>query len=158
MNPPDESSPKIIRGDDPEVVVTPAAPGQAAPVDDGEGIALPREVAILPVRNMVIYPGTVLPLQIGRDKSRRLLSSVLPNQKVIATVCQKNPQVEDPGPDDLYSVGSAVVVLKLLKMEDENQSVIVHGRVRVMIEEYVQTEPYLLARVHALRDVVDSGT
>jgi ATP-dependent Lon protease len=158
MNELDENKPKIIRGDDPEVVVTPVAPGQSGPLDDGEGIALPPEVAILPVRNMVIYPGTVLPLQIGRDKSRRLLSSVLPNQKVIVTVCQKNPQVEDPGPDDLYNVGSAVVVLKLLKMEDENQSVIVHGRVRVMIDGYVKTEPYLVARVHALRDVVEAGT
>ena len=154
----DESGPKIIHGEDPEVVVTPAGPGQAGPLEDGEGIVLPSEVAILPVRNMVIYPGTVLPLQIGRDKSRRLLSSVLPDQKVIVTVCQKNPQVEDPGPDDLYRVGSAVIVLKLLKMEDENQSVIVHGRVRVMIEEYIRTEPYLVARVRAMRDIVDPGT
>ena len=157
MNPLEEK-PKVVPEEEREVVVNPAQ-GVATPVaDDGETILLPREAAVLPVRNMVIYPGTVMPLQIGREKSRKLLSSVLPGQKVIVTVCQRNPQVDDPGPNDLFGVGSAVIVLKLLKMEDENQSVIVHGRMRVAIEEFTRTEPYLTARVRVLHDVVQQGT
>lgn len=152
MTKPDHNKSKVIDQDDADRLVMPGR-GQMEEIP-----SLPKELAVLPVRNMVIYPGTVMPLQIGREKSRRLLSDVLPNQKTIITVCQRHPEVENPQPADLYTIGTAVVVLKLLKMEDENQSVIVHGRIRVKIDEFVKTDPYMIARISPLPDVLEDST
>ena len=149
-----ESKTKIVEEEQPEIIVTPGRQGE----ENEPHVTMPTEAAILPVRNMVIYPGTVIPLQIGREKSRRLLSTVLPDQKVIVTVCQKHAETEHPAPTDLYEVGTGVIVLKLLKLEDDNQSVIVHGRARVHIEEYIQTEPYLKARIRVLDDTFEEST
>jgi len=149
----DNLKPTIVQEETPEIVITPGQGNGGEPA-----LAIPAEAAILPVRNMVIYPGTVLPLHIGRDKSRRLLGSVLPDQKVIVTVCQRQSDTEDPQPDDLYDVGTGVMVLKLLKLEDDNQSVIVHGRARVRIEEYIQREPYMVARIRVLEDTFTETT
>ena len=74
---------------------------------------------MLPVRNMVLFPSTIIPLPIGREKSRRLVDSVLPDQKIIAVVCQKDPDLDDPGPEDLYTVGTATMILKLLRTEED---------------------------------------
>jgi len=148
-----EPKPTIVPDDMPEIVIT---PGQG---DGGDAAPdIPAEAAILPVRNMVIYPGTVLPLHIGREKSRRLLGGVLPDQKVIVSVCQRKPETEDPQPDDLHNVGTAVIVLKLLKLEDDNQSIIVHGRARVRIEEYIQREPYMIAKIRVLEESFSEST
>jgi len=112
-----------------------------------EAIGVPAEAAVLPVRNVVIFPGTIVPLAIGREKSRRLVSEVLPDEKILVTVCQKDSEVEEPGPDDLHRMGCAAMVLKLLRMEEGGQSLIVHGLVRVRIEEFLSTEPYMRARI-----------
>jgi len=105
----------------------------------------------------VIFPGTVVPLSIGREESRRLLDDVLPDQKVIATVCQRDADTDKPAPQDLYEYGTAVAVLKLLRMEDGSQSAVVHGLVRIKIVEWLATQPYMRARIEVLRDVVDTS-
>jgi ATP-dependent Lon protease len=151
----DTPKPRLAGDDEPEVEIH---SGAMPTPEDAEKIPLPREVAVLPVRNMVIFPGTVIPLSIGRDKSRRLLSAVLPDQKIIVTICQRSPEVEDPAPEDLYGVGTAVVVLKLLKMEEGSQSIIVHGRQRIRVVEYVGREPYLRARIEPLNDTFHQTT
>lgn len=150
-----QNQPKVLEEADKEVVVE---PGSRAPNGGEERVAIPREIAVLPVRNVVIFPGTVIPLSIGREKSQRLLSAVLPDQKVVAVVCQKQPDVENPGPDDLYNVGTAVAILKLLKLEEGNQSAIVHGVMRIRIDEWTATEPYLKARITVLEDEVPQDT
>jgi len=136
---------RIVSTDEGEIVVRPVS-GREGTADEGGGIPLPEEVAVLALRNMVIFPGMVAPLAIGRAKSRRLIDTVLPSQKVIVTVCQKAAEVEDPSTDDLYRVGTAVMVLKLLKAE-EGSSIIVHGMTRVRIEQWLGDEPYFRARV-----------
>jgi ATP-dependent Lon protease len=141
--------------DAPEISVR---PGEELMEESNRPAVVPTEVAILPVRNMVIFPGTVIPLGIGREKSRRLLNAVLPDQKVIVTVCQRSPDVEDPRPDDLYDIGTAALVLKLLKVEEGSQSIIVHGRARVRIEQFLATEPYMRARIRVLNDSVRRST
>ena len=148
------NKPKIISDGDDEIVVRPAAGG---PVQV-ERVTIPSEVAVLPVRNMVIFPGTVVPLAIGREKSRRLLNDILPDEKVVVAICQRDPQVEDPTGDDLYKCGSAVLVLKLLRMEEGAQNVIVHGLARVRIAEWISREPYLRARVEVVQDEVTDST
>ena len=151
--------PKIAGEDESEVVLrcVPGAPD--GPAQEGpDQSQIPTEAAVLPVRNLVIFPGTVLPLPVGREKSLRLLDAVLPDQKVIVAVCQRSAEVEDPAPDDLYSMGSAVVVLKLLRMEEGARTLIVHGLLRVRVEQWLATEPYLRARIRPLTDAVEQNT
>jgi len=147
-------NPPIVSDDEPEIVVV--DPGGAAPADgdDDRRPSIPTDAAVLPVRNMVIFPGTVVPLTIGRPKSRTLVNDVLPNQKIIVAVCQKRAEVDEPGPSDLYTWGTAIVVLKLLRLEDGNQSIIAHGLARVRIERWLAHEPYLRAQVRVVEDVV----
>jgi ATP-dependent Lon protease len=140
-----------IAEDDSEVIIRPTMLDGDEPASP-EKMTIPHELAILPVRNMVIFPGMVVPLSIGREKSKRLIESTLPDQKILVTLCQKSPEVEDPAAKDLYTIGTAVMVLKLLRMDEGNQSIIVHGLSRVRIEEWLATDPYLRARIAVLAD------
>jgi ATP-dependent Lon protease len=144
---------RIVKGEDRRVIVRPATSEQI-PENALQRITIPDEIAILPVRNMVIFPGTIIPLSIIRGKSRKLFDEILPEEKIIATICQKSPEIEDPAPDDLYTVGTAAIVLKLLRMEEGGQNVIVHGLARVRILEWTQREPYLRAKVEVLHDEI----
>jgi len=110
--------------------------------------ALPPELPVLPVRDVVLFPGTVVPLTVGREKSKRLIDAVLAGDKLIAVCTQRRGDVEDPKLDDIYRVGTAAKVLKLLRMPDGTHSLLVHGLVRIGIEDLVATEPYWRARVH----------
>ena len=158
MTEPKASPHKIITEDDPEIVVRPGAPLPAQDAQQSQEPGMPTEVAVLPVRDLVIFPGTVVPLAVGREKSLRLLDATLPEQKVIVTACQRSPDVQDPEPDDLYPVGTAVVALKLLRMAEGTRTLIVHGLARVHIEEWLSTEPFLRARIRAEPDVDEEDT
>jgi len=115
-------------------------------------LEIPTELAILPIRNGVAFPGTVMPLTIGREKSKRLLDDILPEVKIVGVFAQKDAQIEEPSFEDLYSVGCACVILKLLKMPDSNISIVVHGLTRVVIKQPLSTEPYHRAQVQVLED------
>ena len=154
------NKPKIVQeGDEATVVVPPAKPLPATPrPESGDKAAVPREVAVLPVRNMVIFPGTVVPLVIGRERSKRLLADVLPEEKVIVTVCQRDATLDEPAPDDLYGFGTSTMVLKLLQVSEDNQSIVVHGLTRVRIKQWLAAEPYLRAEVEVVADQVRQDT
>ena len=115
---------------------------------------LPDELPILPVRSIVVFPGTVVPLSIGREKSRLLSDAVLAGDKWLALFTQRREDIEDPGINDVYRVGTAAQVLKLLRMPDGTASLLVHGVVRVGLEELVASEPYWRARINAHVDEV----
>jgi len=106
----------------------------------------------------VLFPGMIVPISVGRDKSKKLLETVLPAEKVIVIVCQKDPAVDEPGVEDLYNVGTAAVVLKLLRMEEGSQSAIVSGVKRVNIDRWVQTEPFFMAEVRELSNIITHTT
>ncbi len=125
-----------------------SGPGEPAPVET------PETLSVLPVREAVVFPGTVTPLGVGRPSSRKLVDESLPTSKVIGLFTQRDPDVESPGPDDLYDVGTAVMVLKLLREPDDTIQLIVHGIGRVRVREVLQTEPYIQARVERLTDQV----
>jgi len=152
----DSTRPRITSDDDSEIVIR--SGGRVAGEAGPEKITIPEELVVLSVRNVVIFPGTVVPLALGREKSRRLIHDILPDQKLLVSVCQKSPETEDPGPEDLYSVGTAGMVLKLLRMEEDSQSIILHGLFRVKIEEWLAREPYLRARIRVLRDTAEKST
>jgi len=156
MAPEQPNRPRIIEQEDGGIVVQPGAVEQKpkAPRE----VEIPQVAAVLCVRNMVLFPGTIIPIAIGREKSRRLLEDVLPEQKVIVIVCQRKPDIDDPAPSDLFDVGTAAVVLKLLRMEEGGQSVIVSGLKRIRVEQWVQSEPYFRARTRELADVLRRST
>src|SRR5947208_14225269 len=94
---------------------------------NGQLITIPSTLPILPIRNVVVFPGTVMPLNVGRPKSKALLDEVMPGEKTIGVVTQKNGEAEDPTYPDLNTVGVAASILKLFKLPDGNQAIIVHG-------------------------------
>jgi ATP-dependent Lon protease len=96
-------------------------------VDESRTPRIPEELSILPVRGFVVFPGTVLPLNVQRAASLKLLDETLPRTKVIGLLTQRDETKEDPSPQDLYSVGTAALVLKLVRQSEDNVLVIVQG-------------------------------
>ena len=123
-------------------------------LEQPESPDIPRELPVLPVRNVVVFPGTVVPLSIGREKKKRLMDAVLAGSKLLAIFTQRREDVEDPGIDDIYRVGTVAQVLKLLRMPDGTNSLLVHGVSRAGLEEFVTTEPYWRALIHPHQDEV----
>src|SRR5438552_17258552 len=105
---------------------------------NGQLLTIPATLPILPIRNIVVFPGTVMPLNVGRQKSKNLLDQVMPGDKLIGVVTQKNPEVEDPQLGDLHPVGVICMILKLFKLPDGNQSIIVHCLARFRLLEIEQ--------------------
>jgi len=121
------------------------------------GLALPEALPVLPLRDIVAYPGTLTPLAVGQERSMRLIDDVLSGDRALTLVASRDPDVEEPGPEQLQSVGVAGVVARMMKVPDGTIRILVQGTQRVEIGDYVQTEPYLVARVRELPDVVDEG-
>ena len=154
--PPDKPDTPFPEGSDPppEGRDDTTGPSDAAPMGQVE---IPELLPVLPIRGMVMFPGTIMPLGIGRDRSRQLLDESLPQSKVIALVTQRDEEEEFPAPEGLLEVGTAVMVLKMIRQPDDTLSVIVHGLSRVRIREFVQTDPYYRAKVEHLVDHPGSG-
>ncbi|HEY7115653.1 MAG TPA: endopeptidase La, partial [Tepidisphaeraceae bacterium] len=124
---------------------------------NGQQVTIPSTLPVLPIRNVVVFPGTVMPLNVGRQKSKNLLDEVMPEQKMIGVVTQRSGDAEDPGYSDLNTVGVAATILKLFKLPDGNQSIIVHGVTRFRLLELTQNEPFLTGRIEILEDVVEAS-
>jgi ATP-dependent Lon protease len=119
----------------------------AAPTDQSQTPRIPEELSILPVRGFVVFPGTVVPLNIQRAASLKLLDDTLPRTKVIGLVAQRDETKEDPTPQDLYSIGTAVLVLKLIRQADDQVMVIAQGLRRFSLRKIVATSPFLRAEI-----------
>jgi len=118
------------------------------PPPNDESIEFPDELAVLPIRNAVLFPGAVAPFDVGREKSVALVEDVHNLEgPVIAIFAQKDPSTDDPGEGDLYPVGCAARVLKALKHSSGNYSLILQGLARIRLGEVTQEEPYLRAKV-----------
>lgn len=113
---------------------------------------LPESIPILPLRNTVLFPGVVIPITVGRDKSIRLIRESYRNDRMIGVVAQKDSTIEDPEEKDLYNVGTVAHLIKILQMPDGNTTVIIQGKKRFEIENYIQDEPYFKARIKDLAD------
>lgn len=123
--------------------------------EDEEEIAsekLPDTLPILPLRNTVLFPGVVAPITVGRDKSIALIKDAYKNKQIIGVTAQKDEKIEDPLPEDVYSIGTAARILKLLRMPDGNTMVILQGRKKILIKDIFQTEPYFQAKVEGIKD------
>ncbi|HVP10032.1 MAG TPA: LON peptidase substrate-binding domain-containing protein, partial [Phycisphaerae bacterium] len=141
----------IAEATTPEQPTSPLAKPQQTVAEEKEPV-VPELLPILPVRDTVLFPGTIVPLNIGREKSKKLIESVSAGNKVLGVVAQQNADTEDPGLNELFRVGTVVSILKTIPLAEGNQSIIVHGLVRFGIEELAQTEPFLIARAHPRED------
>lgn len=114
---------------------------------------IPDILPILPLRNTVLFPGVIIPITVGRDKSIKLIREAYKSNRIIGVVAQKNVNVEDPSVDELNNIGTVAAILKMLQMPDGNTTVIIQGKKRFEMGEVVQTEPYLKARVSAYGEI-----
>ena len=117
-----------------------------------EEVEVPEIIPILTLRSSVLFPGAITPITVGRDKSISLVRAVNAEGGILGAVLQRESDVEDPAPDDMYKVGTAARIIKILEMPNGNLTVILNGLEKIEIREYITTEPYFRARVTALRD------
>ncbi|HKG36212.1 MAG TPA: endopeptidase La [Solirubrobacterales bacterium] len=118
---------------------------------------LPDAMPVLPLRETVTFPDTLTPLAVGQERSITLVDDVLGANRMLVMVASRDPEEEQPGPDQLYDVGVAGVVARMLKVPDGTIRILVQGTQRVRLGPYVAEQPYLVARVEALPDVVNEG-
>lgn len=109
--------------------------------------ALPEDIAILPLRNTVLFPGVVIPITAGRDKSIKLINDANAKGKIIGVVAQIDENEEDPSPSDVHHIGTVARIMRVLKMPDGNTTVILQGKKRFEVEAFTQEEPYLRAKI-----------
>ncbi len=115
---------------------------------------LPELLPILPLRNTVIFPGVVAPITAGRDKSLRLIKNIKEDQKFVGMIAQRDSDTEDPGQAEVFPTGTLAQIVKSFKMPDGNTTIIIQGKKRFRILDWVETEPYNMARVEFLPEFV----
>jgi ATP-dependent Lon protease len=118
---------------------------------------LPDALPVLPLRETVTFPDTLTPLAVAQDRSIKLVDDVLSGNRMLVMVASKDPELDTPGPNDLYDVGVAGVVARMLKVPDGTLRILVQGGQRVKLSDYVSEDPYLVARIDELPDIQDDS-
>jgi ATP-dependent Lon protease len=140
---------------------SPALEVVESPLDAEDAIRasqpLPDALPVLPLRETVTFPETLTPLAVGQERSIKLVDDVLGASRMLAMVAARDPEDEEPGPDGLYGVGVVGIVARMLKVPDGTLRILVQGTQRVRLGPYVAEEPYLVARIAELPDVVEEG-
>ena len=139
----------FIKGAEKEVII-----GKG---DEEEQLPVPEELPVLPLRNTVIYPLIVLPLAVQRPRSVRLVDDAVVADRLVALVGLKDPEVEDPTPSDVYTVGTMAMIHRLARAPDDTLHIIVQGLERVRITEFTQTDPYMRATVEMAPEVTEDS-
>ena len=116
---------------------------------------LPDALPVLPLRETVTFPDTLTPLAVGQERSIKLVNDVLSGNRMLAMVASKDPENDAPGPDDLHRVGVAGTVARMMKVPDGTLRILVQGGERIRINDYVSEQPYLVARIDAIPDVLE---
>ena len=114
---------------------------------------LPADLPILPLRNTVLFPGVVIPITAGRDKSIKLINDANAAGKIIGVVAQKDEDDEDPTSDQIHHIGTVARIMRVLKMPDGNTTIILQGKKRFEIKEFTQSEPYFKAKIKEVNEV-----
>ena len=113
---------------------------------------VPEELPILPLRNNVLFPGVVIPITLGRDKSIKLIQDAYKGNKIIGVVSQKDSSEEEPNYDDLFKIGTVAQIVRMLKMPDGSSTIIIQGKKRLQLVQELSNEPYLLAKVEEFNE------
>jgi ATP-dependent Lon protease len=122
-----------------------------------EDVLVPSEIGVLPLRNSVLFPHAIMPISVGRRKTLNLLDDVVRDSKLIAVVSQRNPADDDPDPSDMYRVGCVARILKVVKLSGNNVNLIIQGLMRVRVDRFVASEPFIKAAVTQLDEIVEEG-
>lgn len=139
--------------DDTVGVVMPILTDCDADEDFLEGIDKVGDVLpVLPLRNMVLFPGVAMPVIVGRPKSMRLIKEAIDNKALIGVVCQREVETEEPGFDDLYATGTVADIIRVLEMPDGTTTVILQGKKRFILNELTETDPYLKGSITLLEE------
>ena len=141
----------LLRTED-EMDFMPIIPLNETDQEDPNGIEIPDELPLLPLRNTVLFPGVVLPITVGRDKSIKAVNEAYKTDKLIGVVAQKDTNVEDPEVKDLESIGTVAKIVKLIKMPDGGTTIIIQGKSRFLIESIADEEPYFKAKIKKLHE------
>ena len=112
---------------------------------------------MLPLRDTVVFPDTMIPLTIGQERSIKLIDDVLAGDRLLALVTSKDAEVEVPGPDLLYPIGTVGLAHKMIKLPDGTMRILVQGLQRVHVDKFTQEEPYLAAEITKVEDVVNES-
>ena len=124
-------------------------------VPEEEGTPLPQipdELSILAVRNTVLFPGVLIPITVGRQKSIKVVKQAYKGDKTIGVLTQENPQIDDPKAEDLFKIGTVARIVKMLVLPDGNTTIIVQGRQRFQVDQFTADTPYLKAKVSVLQE------
>ncbi len=139
----------LLKSED-EMDFIPIIPLNESDQEDGQDIVVPTELPLLPLRNTVLFPGVVLPITVGRDKSIKAVNEAYKADKLIGVIAQKDSNVEDPTIGDLEDIGTVAKIVKLIKMPDGGTTVIIQGKRRFKIGELTLEDPYFKATIHPL--------
>ena len=133
-------------------------PGGAREIEVPTQRGLPATLPVLPLRDTVTFPETLVPLAVGQERSMALINDALGGDRMIAMVASRDPELEAPGPEQLYDVGVAGVVARMLKVPDGTLRILVQATQRIRIAGYARTDPYLVAQVEELPDISTTET
>ncbi len=140
---------------DDEVEFLPILPEEDG--QDGKKLAIPDILPLLPLRNTVLFPGVVLPITIGRDKSILAVKEAYKTNKLIGVVGQIDGNIEEPEFKDIFTIGTIAQILRMIKMPDGSTTAIIQGRTRFITKELVQSEPFITARIEVLNDIIPAN-
>lgn len=146
----------LLRTED-EMDFLPIIPLNESDQEDPNGVIIPKEIALLPLRNTVLFPGVVLPITVGRDKSIKAVNDAYKTDKLIGVVAQKDSNVEDPTTADLEDIGTVARIVKMIKMPDGGTTIIIQGKSRFLIESILGDDPYFKARIKKLDEEDSPG-
>lgn len=141
----------LMRSED-EMDFIPIIPLNESDHDGIDDIVVPAEIPLLPLRNTVLFPGVVLPITVGRDKSIKAVNEAYKGDKLIGVIAQKDTNIEDPSTKDLEDIGTVARIVKLIKMPDGGTTIIIQGKSRFQVEAILTDEPYFRAKIKKLEE------
>src|SRR5674476_397806 len=127
---------------------------QETQVEEATAQDIPAVLPVLPLRDTVVFPDTMIPLTIGQARSIKLIDDVLAGDRLLALVTSRDAEIEIPGPELLYPIGTVGLAHKMIKLPDGTMRILVQGLQRAHIDKFVQEEPYLAAEISKVEDVV----
>src|SRR6185436_9971620 len=141
----------FLRPED-EMDFIPIIPLNESDGETGDGTDIPNELPVIPLRNTVLFPGVVLPITVGRDKSIKAVNDAYKADKLIGVVAQKDSNVEDPVAKDLENIGTIAKIVKQIKMPDGGTTIIIQGKSRFSIKNILSEEPYFKAHIDVVTE------
>ena len=135
-----------------EAEFLPIIPLNEGDIDTDEKLVIPNDLPILPLRNTVLFPGVVIPITVGREKSIKAVTDAYKGDKLVGVLTQKDANLEDPATRDLFSIGTVARIVKLIKMPDGGTTIIIQGKKRFELLSIITEDPYYKAAVKLLED------